>query len=262
MTTISIPNHPIATREDWLIARLALLEEEKQLTRTRDALAARRRALPWVQMTKPYVFEGPDGPLTLIDLFEGRSQLIVQHFMLGPGWKEGCVGCSFLADHADGANLHLQHHDVSLVAVSRATWPEIERFKTRMQWNFPWVSSFGSNFNFDFHVSFTPEQIAAGQAYNNFEFNDPGIEEIGGHSVFIKTDNDRIFHTYSAYARGDEPLINTYNYLDLTPLGRNETGPRHDLTDWVRHHDCYDQGGHVDKTGRYHERTACGCNEA
>lgn len=254
----------VVTQEEWLAARKALLVEEKKLTHARDVLAQKRRELPWVEITKPYDFEGPNGRVSLADLFAGRSQLIIQHFMFGPGWQEGCVGCSFLADHADSANQHLQHHDVSLVAVSRATWPEIERFRTRMQWQFPWVSSFGSDFNYDFHVSFTAEQIEQGLAYTNYRFEDPGIDEIGGHSVFYKDEAGRIYHTYSAFCRGDELLLGAYNYLDITPKGRNENGPQHNLSDWVRHHDRYGAGGHVDATGRYHEEEpegCCGCGK-
>lgn len=251
--------NPIVAYETWLAARLELLAEEKELTRRRDELARKRRALPWVRIEKDYEFTGPDGKLSLSDLFAGRSQLIVQHFMFGPGWDQGCVGCSFLADHADGANQHLQHHDVSLVAVSRAPFAEIAPFRERMGWRFPWVSSHGSDFNFDFHVSFDPEQRATGKAYYNYRHGDPGIDEIGGHSVFLKGDDGSVFHTYSTFARGDELLIGTYNFLDLTPKGRNETGPNFDLTDWVRHHDRYEAGGHVDETGRYHEASSCGC---
>lgn len=249
----------IVTQEEWLTARKTLLDEEKEITRARDALARKRRELPWVKVEKPYFFEGPEGRVSLAGLFAGRSQLIIQHFMFGPGWEEGCVGCSFLADHADSANQHLQHHDVSLVAISRATWPEIERFKTRMQWKFPWVSSFGSDFNYDFHVSFTAEQRVQGLAFTNYRFEDPGIDEIGGHSVFYRDEAGVIYHTYSAFSRGDELLLGAYNYLDITPKGRNESGPRHNLSDWVRHHDRYGAGGHVDATGRYHEEERAEC---
>jgi len=255
----------VVTPESWLTARKALLALEKNLTRARDELARQRRALPWVRITKPYEFEGPQGRVSLADLFAGRSQLMIQHFMLGPGWKEGCVGCSFLADHADAANQHLKHHDVSLVAVSRATLPEIAAYKARMGWQFPWVSSYGSDFNYDFNVSFTPEQRASGECIVNYEKRDPGIDEIGGHSVFYRDEEDgTIYHTYSAFSRGDEQLIGAYQYLDMTPKGRNETGPGYNLSDWVRHHDRYGAGGYVDGTGRYHadsEDKACGCEK-
>ena len=229
----------IVSRDEWLQTREALLAKEKALTRQRDALSAERRALPWVRVEKPYVFEGPEGTLSLADLFEGRSQLIVQHFMLAPGWEEGCVGCSLCADHVDGANLHLPQHDVSFTAVSRAPFPEIEAFKKRMGWRFNWVSSFGSDFNYDFHVSFIAEDQAKGRVYYNFAERDFMSEELSGTSIFAKDESGAVFHTYSSYARGDEHLLGVYNYVDLTPKGRNETGPRGNLMDWVRLHDRY-----------------------
>jgi predicted dithiol-disulfide oxidoreductase (DUF899 family) len=238
--------HNIVSREDWLVARKALLAKEKALTKARDALSRERRELPWVKVEKAYVFEGPDGKETLGDLFAGRSQLVVDHFMLGPGWKEGCVGCSFGADHVDGSLVHLEHHDVSMVAVSRAPLPEIQAFQKRMGWRFKWVSSFGSDFNYDYHVSFRPEQIAKGKVYYNYELSDAQIDELPGTSVFCRDESGDIFHTYSTYARGSEVLLGTYHLLDLTPKGRNETGPRHNLTDWVRHHDRYEDRGTAD----------------
>jgi predicted dithiol-disulfide oxidoreductase (DUF899 family) len=241
----------IVSRDEWLAARKALLLKEKALTRARDALARERRELPWVKIEKAYVFEGPEGKLSLADLFDGRSQLIVKHFMLGPGWKEGCVGCSFELDHAEGALVHLQNHDVSYVAVSRAPYAEIAGFKRRMGWRIPWVSSAGSDFNYDFHVSFTPEELAAGEAYYNFERRKIGIDELSGRSVFYRDETGDIFHTYSSYGRGGEDTLGTYAFLDITPKGRNETGPMHNLSDWVRHHDRYGAGGHVAPTGRY-----------
>jgi predicted dithiol-disulfide oxidoreductase (DUF899 family) len=230
----------IVSRAEWLAVRKDFLVKEKELTRLRDRLSAERRNLPWVKVEKNYVFDTPQGRKTLSDLFDGRSQLIVDHFMLGPGWKEGCVGCSFTADHIEGALVHLEHHDVTLVVVSRAPLPEIEAFKRRMGWRFKWVSSYGSDFNYDYHVSFTQDDIAKGKAYYNYKVLDFEIDELAGHSVFYKDEAGDIFHTYSAYSRGDEHLIGAYNYLDLTPKGRNETGPNFDLTDWVRHHDKYD----------------------
>lgn len=243
--------HRIVSQEEWLVARKAHLVKEKELTKRKDALSTERRNLPWVKVEKSYVFDGPDGKETLADLFDGRSQLIVKHFMFGPGWKEGCVGCSFHSDHIDGARMHLEHHDVTLVAVSRAPLSEIEAFKKRLGWGFRWVSSHGSDFNYDYHVSFTQEDIAKGEVYYNFETRAFQSEEMSGISVFYKDANGDIFHTYSSYARGNEHLLGTYNYLDLTPKGRNETGPNHNLTDWVRHHDRYGDGGFVDPTGRY-----------
>ncbi len=241
----------IVTRDEWLAARKAHLAKEKELTRLRDRLSAERRELPWVKIDKSYLFEGPNGTEMLADLFDGRSQLIIKHFMLGPGWKEGCVGCSFEVDHIEGALVHLEHHDVSYVVVSRAPLPEIEAFKKRMGWRFKWVSSYGSDFNYDFHVSFKPEEIEKGEASYNYEVRKVGIDELSGRSVFYKDANGDVFHTYSSYARGGDLMLGTYNILDLMPKGRNETGPNHNLTDWVRHHDRYDIGGYVAPTGRY-----------
>jgi predicted dithiol-disulfide oxidoreductase (DUF899 family) len=232
--------HRIVSQEEWLDARKQLLTREKELTRLRDLVSADRRALPWVRIDTPYVFQGPDGQQTLADLFEGRSQLIVQHFMFGPDWDEGCVGCSFQADHVDGVLMHIVHRDVTFVAISRAPWPKIEAFRKRMGWRFKWVSSHGSEFNYDFHVSFTPEDEARGKAWYNFELRDYQSDELPGISVFYRDEAGDIFHTYSAYGRGDELLVGTYNYLDLTPKGRDETGPAGDLTDWVKHHDRYE----------------------
>lgn len=251
--------HEVVSREQWLAARTALLVREKELTRARDRLNAERRALPWVKVEKTYSFDAPQGRVTLSDLFDGRSQLVINHFMFGPGWSEGCVGCSFGADHTDGALVHLEHHDVSMVAVSRAPLAEIEAFRKRMGWRFPWVSSFGSEFNYDFHVSFTPEEIAKGRAFVNYDMREIFGEEISGTSVFYKNADGEVFHTYSTFARGDETLITTYSILDLTPNGRNENGPNHNLSDWVRHHDKYDEAGSVEQTGRYRPDKASDC---
>ena len=242
--------HAVVAREDWLVARRALLEKEKALTRMRDALSAERRALPWVRVEKASAFDAPDGRKTLADLFDGRSQLIVKHFMFAPGWGEGCVGCSFESDHVEGALVHLENHDVSYVAVSRAPLAEIEPFRRRMGWRFRWVSSFGSDFNYDFNVSFTPEEVAAGRGFYNYRVDDVPAEELSGFSVFHKDASGGVFHTYSAYGRGAEEVLGTYMLLDLTPRGRNES-PRGNLTDWVRHHDRYDGGGHVAASGRF-----------
>ena len=243
------PN-PIVTQQQWIAAQTRHLEREKQLTRMRDELSAERRNLPWVEVTKHYEFHGPGGSETLADLFGSHSQLIVKHFMFGPGWGEGCVGCSFHADHIDGANLHLGQRDVTLLAVSRAPLPEIQAFKQRMGWRFKWVSSQDSDFNYDFHVSFTPEQAARGRVYYNYDERPFQSEELSGLSVFYRDGSGRIFHTYSCFARGNEPMLGTYNYLDLVPKGRDET-QRGNLSEWVRHHDRYDNGGHVDPAGRY-----------
>ena len=242
--------HPIVTREEWLAARKQLLAKEKELTRMRDRLNLERRALPWVKIDKDYVFDGPDGRETLADLFAGRSQLIVKHFMFGPDWREGCVGCSFEVDHAEAALVHLEHHDVSYVAVSRTPFAKIEAFRRRMGWRVKWLSSNGSDFNFDFHVSFTPDEIARGEAYYNYDMRPIAIDELSGRSVFYKDETGTVFHTYSAYARGGENFLGTYHFLDITPKGRDET-INGNLTDWVRHHDRYDAGGSVAPSGRY-----------
>ncbi len=233
--------HQIASRDEWLIARKELLAREKELTRARDELSRRRRALPWVKIEKPYLFDGPNGRETLSDLFGGNSQLIVQHFMFAPGWSEGCVGCSFSADHVDGARRHFEHHDVSFVAVSRAPLAELEAYRKRMGWGFKWVSSYGSDFNYDFNVSFSPEQLAQGSVIYNYEPTSQATEEEPGYSVFFKDEGGDIYHTYSSYGRGNEEIIGTYMFLDLTPKGRNE-GPDGDLTDWIKRHDAYDGG--------------------
>ncbi len=234
--------HPIMSRDEWLRARTTLLAQEKEFTRMRDRLSAARRTLPWVRVEKTYEFDTLDGRKTLSDLFDGRSQLVVDHFMLGPGWKEGCVGCSFGADHM-GCLVHIEHHDVSVVVVSRAPLAEIEAYRKRMGWRFRWVSSYGSDFNYDFHVSFAQEELAEGKIYYNYSMTDGGIEELPDLSVFYKDKAGAVFHTYSTFARGTEELITTYMVLDLTPKGRNETGPHHNLMDRVRRHDEYESTG-------------------
>jgi predicted dithiol-disulfide oxidoreductase (DUF899 family) len=231
----------IVTQEAWLAARRQLLAAEKELTRMHDRINAQRRALPWVRLDKTYVFDAPEGKVTLADLFDGRSQLVVKHFMFGPDWDEGCVGCSFGADHVAGALVHLEHHDVSFVSVSRAPLPKIEAFRKRMDWGFRWVSSYGNDFNADFHVSFTADDRAKGKVFYNFALQDFQSEEMPGMSVFCKDADGNIFHTYSQYARGGEAALSTYAILDITPNGRNET-INGNLTDWVRHHDKYDGG--------------------
>ena len=243
--------HPIVSHDEWLAARKQLLGKEKELTRLRDQLAVERRDLPWVKVEKRYVFDGPDGKETLADLFGGRSQLIIKHFMFGPGWSEGCVGCSFELDHVDGILVHLEHRDVSYVAVSRAQLAEIEAFKKRMGWHIKWVSSCGNDFNYDFHVSFKPEEIAKGEAYYNYEIRKIGIDKLSGRSVFYKDGNGDVFHTYSSYGRGGEDMLGTYRLLDLVPKGRDETGPNRNLSDWARHHDRYGDRGFVAVTGRW-----------
>lgn len=253
MPTSAIHKPRVVSQNEWLAARRELLVKEKQLTRQYDAIRALRRELPWVRLEKDYVFHGPSGRETLADLFAGRSQLIVRHFMFAPGWKEGCVGCSFASDHVEGALVHLEHHDVTYVAVSRAPLAEIEAFRKRMGWTFKWLSSFESDFNYDFHVSFRKEELEQGRIFYNFEERQLRFksEELSGVSVFYKDASGDIFHTYSCYARGDEPGLTTYFYLDLTPKGRDENGPTFSLGDWVRHHDHYAAGGRVAPNGRY-----------
>jgi predicted dithiol-disulfide oxidoreductase (DUF899 family) len=231
-------NHPeIVSRAEWLVARKDLLSREKEFTRQRDALSAARRELPMVKIDKEYVFDGPEGKKTLADLFDGRSQLIVYHFMLGPDWEEGCKSCSYLADHFDGATVHLAHRDVSFAVVSRAPFRQIDMFKKRMGWRFKWVSSHGNDFNFDYHVSFTKDDEAKGKVNYNYETTEFMSDELPGLSVFYKNEDGDIFHSYSCYARGLDILVGTYNFLDLVPKGRDED-PDSTMS-WVRHHDRY-----------------------
>ncbi len=203
-------NHPeTVSRAEWLVARKDLLSREKEFTRQRDALSAARRKLPMLKINKEYVFDGPDGKQTLADLFDGRSQLIVYHFMLGPDWEEGCKSCSYLADHFDGAIVHLAHRDVSFAVVSRAPLREIDAFKKRMGWRFKWVSSYGNDFNFDYHVSFTKDEEAKGEVNYNYETTEFMCDELPGLSVFYKNEKGDVFHTYSTYARGLDMLVGT-----------------------------------------------------
>lgn len=229
--------HRIVSRPEWLAARKALLAREKEATRLRDSINAQRLALPWVKLEKDYVFDTAAGQKSLSELFEGRSQLMIYHFMLGPDWAAGCTGCSFMADHFDGALAHLNHHDVTLMAVSRAPLPQIAAYQRRMGWRFPWASSFGSDFNYDFHVSFTPEQLASGQVAYNFGATDTknASDELSGLSAFSRNQAGEVFHCYSSYARGDEELIGTMMILDRAPKGRNEST----IMDFVRRHDEY-----------------------
>jgi len=241
-TAISeVKNHPVVSRERWLDARKALLAREKELTRLRDQVARERRALPWERVEKDYVFDTAEGRRTLSELFDGRRQLLVQHFMLGPGWEEGCPSCSFMADHSDGMNVHLAQRDITLVAISRAPLAEIEPFRQRMGWRFRWVSSHGSDFNYDFNVSFTPEERAKGEVSYNYAMQSFPHEEAPGVSVFYKDDAGQIFHTYSTYGRGVEVMMGAYNMMDLTPEGRGERDVPHKM-EWVRHHDRYATG--------------------
>ncbi|MGO1078174.1 DUF899 domain-containing protein [Inquilinus sp. CA228] len=255
----------IASREDWLAARKALLAEEKALTRARDEISRKRRTLPWVRIDTPYVFDGPQGRETLAELFAGRSQLIVYHFMLAPGWEHGCPSCSFLADTIDGTLVHLAARDVTFAAVSRAPLAEIRRFQQRMGWRFTWVSSHGSDFNYDFGVSFTPQQTAGGSTpYNYGELPFP-VEELPGTSVFARDDAGAVYHTYSSYGRGGDLQLTAYTYLDLVPKGRDEDGLAFTMS-WVRHHDRYETGPALDPAATYQPpkqaESCCGPAEA
>jgi predicted dithiol-disulfide oxidoreductase (DUF899 family) len=239
--------HEVVSEAQWIEARRALLAEEKAWTRERDRLAEKRRALPWVKVEKDYVFEAADGPVRLTDLFDGRSQLIVYHFMFGPDWEEGCPGCSFLSDQVDGARQHFEHDDVSFVAVSRAGIEKLQTYRQRMGWTFRWVSSAGNDFNFDFHVSFPKGSREQGVFYNFEHRPDPQVDELSGVSVFYKDDDGTIYHTYSSYGRGNETALAAYHWLDVAPKGRNET-KNGNLTDWVKRHDRYENDGRTHAT--------------
>jgi len=242
--------HPIASTEEWTAARIRLLEKEKEYVRLGDELAAARRALPWREVTEEYVFGTAEGPRTLGELFGGRSQLAVYHFMFGPDWQEGCPSCSFVSDHFDGMLPHLAARDVSLVAVSRAPLEKLSAFRTRMGWRFPWVSSHGTRFNHDYQVSFSEEYLAAGKVRYNYTEKEFPSTEAPGLSVFRKEADGRIFHTYSTYERGVERLMTTYAMLDLMPKGRDEDGLDFTMA-WVRYHDCYESGAFADPDRPY-----------
>lgn len=229
--------HKIVSQNEWLTARKALLAKEKAFTKARDALSAERRSLPWVKIDKNYLFDTANGKQSLADLFEGRSQLIVYHFMLGPGWKAGCPSCSLLADHFDGATIHLAQRDVTFVVVSQAPLAEIQAYQKRMDWKFKWVSSYGTDFNFDFNVSFKKDEMEKGRVTYNFDTEKPNSDEMPGLSAFIR-DNGAIYRTYSTYARGLDMLVGAYNFLDLAPKGRDEDKLPWTMA-WVRRHDEY-----------------------
>ena len=239
MQVMDAVNHQVVSETEWTEAHKAFLAKEKELTRQRDELSRQRRALPWVKVDKDYVFDGPGGKQTLAELFEGRSQLIVYHFMFGPEWEQGCPSCSMVGDHLNGSLVHVNQRDVTLVAVSRAQLGKIEAFKKRMGWSFPWVSSHGNDFNRDYHVSFTKEEMANHKTYYNFDIRDFPSEEAPGASVFYKDANGDVFHTYSSYGRGLESLLGPYSYLDLVPKGRDEANLSFPMA-WVRHHDRYE----------------------
>jgi predicted dithiol-disulfide oxidoreductase (DUF899 family) len=234
--------HEVVSAEQWLEARRALLTEEKAFTRERDRLSQRRRELPWVRVDKEYVFRGMEGPLSLRDLFDGRSQLVVYHFMFGLEWQEGCPGCSLLCDQVDGARQHFEHNDVSFVAVSRGPIEKLQAYRERMGWKFRWVSSAAGEFNFDYHVSFPKGTRENGVFYNFNDCPDPEIDELSGVSVFCQDDDGAIYHTYSTYGRGGEMFLAVYGWLDVVPKGRNET-KNGNLTDWTKRHDRYENDG-------------------
>ena len=254
MTTVAtnagIQGHEVVSSREWIASRKELLRKEKEFTQLRDELGRQRRELPWEKVEKEYVFEGPNGKVSLADLFGGRSQLIVYHFMFGPGWEQGCPSCSYLADHFGGSLVHLANRDVTLAVVSRAPLEQIEAFKERMGWQFRWVSSFANVFNRDYHVSFTKEEMANGKVNYNYDMVEFPSEEGPGVSVFYKNDAGEIFHTYSAYARGLDILVGAYNFLDLAPKGRDEGGLAFSMA-WVRHHDRYSEGYVVDPKAGY-----------
>ena len=262
-SVLEVEQSKVVPPAEWLVARKELLAKEKEFTRLRDELSRERRQLPWEKVEKQYEFEGPNGRVALADLFDGRSQLIVYHFMLGPGWEAGCPSCSFLADHFDGATIHLANRDTTFVVISRAPMAEIEAFKKRMGWKFQWVSSFGSDFNFDYHVSFTPEEQASGAVYYNYEHAPFPPSEGPGLSVFAKDAAGEVFHTYSSFARGLDILVGAYNFLDFVPKGRDEDGLAFSMA-WVRHHDRYSEGYFVDPTAQYEQPKSTGgscCHE-
>ena len=233
-------NKNIVSRQEWLEERRKFLQEEKDFTRLRDQLSQRRRELPWVRVDKEYVFDGADGKQSLSGLFEGRSQLIVYHFMYGPDWEEGCPSCSYLADNFNGIDIHLKHRDASLVAVSRAPLQVLQAYRQRMGWNFKWLSSLGSDFNYDYHVSFTPDEMEKGEMFYNFDVSQFPADETPGVSVFYRNSQAEVFHTYSCYARGLDILIGAYNFIDLLPKGRDEDDLEFTMA-WLRRHDQYDE---------------------
>jgi predicted dithiol-disulfide oxidoreductase (DUF899 family) len=239
MTKTDLNNHKIVPLDEWLEARKQFLIQEKQFTRLRDQLSRQRRELPWVKVEKNYVFEGPGGKTTLAELFEGRSQLVVYHFMFAPDWEEGCPSCSFWADSFNAIGIHLNHRDVTLLAISRAPWEKLEGFKRRLGWNFKWLSSGNNDFNYDYHVSFTPEALKNPVEYN-YAKRETDTSDLPGVSVFYKDADGNIYHTYSAYARGIDMLNTAYNYLDLVPKGRDEDELEFSMA-WLRYRDKYDE---------------------
>ncbi len=238
MKAAELTGHSVVSRTEWIKKRAEFLAKEKEFTKLREELAQQRRQLPWTRVEKSYAFEAPDGKESLSDLFEGRSQLIVYHFMLGPGWEAGCKGCSFVSDHFDGAIPHLNARDTTLVVVSRAPLAQIRKFQERMGWRFRWVSSAESDFNYDYCVSFTKEQAASKTVMYNYKQQAFSGDELPGMSVFYRSLDGDVFHTYSTYARGLDPFMSTYQLLDVVPKGRDE-GEFESPMDWVKHHDRY-----------------------
>lgn len=242
--TNSFESHKIASPQQWLAARKELLRKEKEYTKLGDQIAQERRELPWVKMTKPYTFDSPRGKVTLAELFDGHSQLIVQHFMLGPGWEQGCKSCSFMMDHFNPTVQHLKARDVAFAAISHAPLKEILLFKKRMGWPVNWVSSHGTGFNQDFHVSFTEEEIERGGVDYNYGKMDFPQTEAPGISVFARDASSNVYHTYSTFGRGVEVVMTTYDLLDLVPKGRDEENDEYGM-EWLRHHDRYEQSADV-----------------
>jgi len=248
--TAELKQPKVVSHEEWIAERKAFLAKEKEFTRQRDELSRLRRELPWEKVEKEYRFDTLAGKVTLADLFDGRSQLLIYHFMFGPGWTQGCPSCSYIADHFDGMAIHLANRDVTLQVVSRAPLPEIEAFRKRMEWRFRWASSFGSDFNYDDQVSARPEEVAKAPVYYNYDMVEFPSEERPGLSVFYKDEAGGVYHTYSTYARGLDILLGAYNFLDLVPKGRDESGLKHSMA-WVRHHDKYTEGYFVDPTAAW-----------
>lgn len=241
---MSTQTHPVVSHQEWLQRRTELLKEEKEFTRLRDRLSEKRRELPWVKLDKNYVFDGPDGPVSLAELFAGRSQLLVYHFMFAPEWTQGCKSCSFLADHFNPTLIHLQHRDTTMIMVSRAPIDKLQAFRQRMGWDFTWVSSLNNDFNHDFRVYFTDEERKSGLAIYNYASPPFPISDLPGLSAFYRDESGTVFHTYSTYARGLDIFLTTYNLLDVTSKGRDEEGMKN--MDWLRHHDRYDDPHFVD----------------
>lgn len=238
-TATGVTEHKVVSQSEWVAARTQLLAKEKEFTRLRDQLSQQRRDLPWVKVDKKYAFDSPKGKETLAELFEGRSQLVIYHFMFGPGWKEGCPSCSYWADNFNGIIVHLNHRDATMLAVSHAPLEELQAFRKRMNWGFKWVSSFNTDFNYDFQVSARPEELKKGTIYYNYRQLEPFSSEMPGISVFYKDEDGAVYHTYSCYSRGLDMMNTAYHYLDLLPKGRDEAGLEFGMA-WVRYHDKYD----------------------